>query len=214
VGLAAGGCGCLVVVVGLVLLGVVLVQNRDATGPAPPAARAASTTRPRTLSESAYMQLYLDRADLPAGLERTQDSRRGMADKEAAFAKYRGQRSGLSVWTTKNDRAALWRLVDIRWTFATPADAAAYHAATASAHAEGAPEIRGAPLAGSECRVHGGTTKMAGVTLKHYYYLFRVGSVVVKLYGAEGQNARGALDPRQMKAIAERVVARIEKHAR
>ena len=72
----------------------------------------------------------------------------------------------------------------------------------------------GAPPVGQECHVFGGTKvdRNFGLRYTSFFYIFRVGRAVVKLYAAEGDMAAQhgrSLTPRHMTPIAERISSRI-----
>jgi hypothetical protein len=161
----------------------------------------------------AYLATYLDQDDIGPLHEWVQDSRLHAPDPgDLDFPRLHGRRSGFSVWLAAQDQP-VWRVVDIRFEFASAEDAAAYHARRIGPNSEGKPEVAGAPTVGEECRVFGGTEtlKFAGATAKMtaYYYLFRVGRVVVKLFAAQGQESRKKLTPRHLVPLAQRIRERI-----
>lgn len=161
----------------------------------------------------AYLATYLYQDDMGPLHEWVQDSRLNAPDPgDEDFARLRGLRSGLSVWLAGQDQP-VWRVVDIRFEFGSAEEAAAYHEARIVPNSEGKPEVAGAPAVGEECRVFGGTEtlKFGGVTvmMTAYYYLFRVGRVVVKLFAAQGQESRDKLTSRHLAPLAERIRERI-----
>ena len=162
---------------------------------------------------SAHDALFLKAADLP-GMRHTQYSQNQGADsKDTAYSANGGTAGGMSVWVGKNDDA-VWRLVDIRWQFPTEAAARAYHQAAERANSEGQPAVKGAPQVGSECKVFGGTSThpALGVEITHYYYVFRVGKTVAKIYVAQGPGAKsGALTAAHVAAIAKKAASRMSK---
>jgi hypothetical protein len=108
--------------------------------------------------------------------------------------------------------AAIWTLVDIRWVFPDEEAAARYHRERLDFNSEGQPLVPDAPAVGQECAVYGGTVVRDNggveVVLTMYYYLFRVGRVVVKLFACKGAEAPGgALIPAHVAALAEKVVS-------
>lgn len=160
---------------------------------------------------SATPDTFLTAADL-AGMRRSQDSRSKGADaRDKAFSKHGGQSAGMAVWMG-GTKDAVWRLVDIRWTFPTEAAARAYHADALKANSEGAAPVPAAGKVGSECSVFGGTSThpALGVTMTQFYYVFRVGKVVAKVYVAQGPSAaKGALTAAKVQAIAAKAAARM-----
>jgi hypothetical protein len=165
-----------------------------------------------SLHQDPYLATYLDQADLPE-MHRVQDSRLSGPDKgDAPFAVHGGQFSGLQVWMGADD-AVVWRLVDIRFAFPDPACAAAYHRERLRVNAEGHPGVRGAPFVGRGCTVFGGVQAIPvhpDLTMTSYFYLFRVSSVLVKLFAAQSAAlAPGTLCPLRLTPLARRIEARI-----
>lgn len=152
---------------------------------------------------SDYLSLFLEQDELP-GMRMVQDSRDlGPDSSDDAFSSYGGVAAGMRIWMDEADRP-VWRLVDVRWTFPDAERAAGYHEARLVANSEGATPVPGAPTVGAECHVFG---MSVGVTA--YYYLFRVGAVVVKLFVARGPQAARDLTPETVREIAGRVVRRV-----
>ena len=154
--------------------------------------------------------LYLSAEDLPE-MQVAQDSRDAGPDPgDYAFAPCEGRHSGFQVWLA-DDTRPVWRLVDIRFVFPDVERAAAYHAERLLANSEGNPPVAGAPVAGQDCHVFGGTQDIGLVdrTMTMYFYVFRVGAVVVKLFVAQGLRASDPLPPEPIHAIAQRIVAKL-----
>ena len=75
------------------------------------------------------------------------------------------------------------------------------------------PAFAKAPAVGSECRIFRGAAPDilgGGLKMIHFYYLFRVGRVAVKLYVTKGNDTVTALTAKHVAEIAQRIVARIE----
>jgi len=158
-------------------------------------------------ADEAYLQLFLEAADLPAGMTRHQDSRtRGADPGDQAFAQYGGLQSGLARWGGGAGHP-IDRLIDIRWLFPAEGAATAYHQATLQTNAEGMPPLASAPSVGQTCRVFGGTVEMLGTRVTSYLYLFTVGPAAVKLYLAEAADAQLPLE--LVTSIAQRIPPRI-----
>jgi hypothetical protein len=161
--------------------------------------------------DKAYLELFLDSDDLP-GMIRDRDLRiQPPDDADDVFVRLGGIRTGRVIWM--GDRgAAIWTLIDIRWVFPDEEAATLYHRERLEFNSEGQPLIPDAPAVGQECAVYGGTVVRDNVgvevVLTWYYYLFRVGTVVVKLFACKGVEApEGALIPAHVAALAERVVS-------
>ncbi len=168
-------------------------------------------SKAQPLSEAAYLALFLTEAELPKGMRRVQDSRKKGADpQDSAYRKHGGQSAGMSIWMGRSDDP-VWRMVDIRWVFPSESAARAYHAEALSANSERQPRIPKAEHVGTECGVFGGTVthEAAKVTMTHYFYIFRVGRVVSKLYVAQGPSAsKGALTVTAVAALAGKIATR------
>jgi hypothetical protein len=154
--------------------------------------------------------LYLDGDDLP-GMSLVQDSAGSGPDPgDYAFPACDGVSSGLRVWLAPQTEP-VWRLVDIRFVFPDAERAAIYHAERLIANSEQNPPVPEAPLTGEDCRVFGGTRQvpMVGIDMTTYFYVFRVGRVVVKLFVAQGIESKKPLALEQVHAIAQRIVTKL-----
>jgi hypothetical protein len=176
-----------------------------------PAASFAGDEPPK--AAAAYDGLFLERADLKVEMERTDDHRgMGSDPADAAFSRHKGVHFGFASWESPRGPGTFWQITDIRWVFATPEEAAAFHRETLQAHAEGAPEIAGAPAPAGAAEVHvfGGSRATSGVKVSNYFYVFTVGRVVVKLFVAAAPDPTGFLKPESVVRLAEKAVARIQ----
>ena len=145
------------------------------------------TRGPEALKGHLFLSMFLDDDDLPDNLVMTQDTRNYLPrdPNDKSFSKHCGYCSGLALWQGGFDDT-FYRLVDIRYIFPTEIEAERYLIEQLKAMSEGQPRIPNAPLKGENCSVFGGTVEILGVMLTHFYYIFRVQNVVVKLYVAEG----------------------------
>jgi hypothetical protein len=176
-----------------------------------PAASFARDESPK--AAGGYDALFLERADVKVEMERTADHRgMGSDPADADFSRHKGVHFGFASWESPRGPGALWQITDIRWVFATPAAAAAYHRETLQKHAEGAAEIAGAPAPAGAADVHvfGGSRTVSGVKVSNYFYIFTVGRVVVKLFVAAAPDPTGFLKPESVVRLADKVVARIQ----
>jgi hypothetical protein len=161
-----------------------------------------------------YLSTFLDQTDVDPSLRWVQDSRIGRPDPDdEAFDRLHGSQSGLSVWLS-DVGSAIWRMVDIRFLFNTPAEAATYHRERLQANSEGKPPLSEFPAVGEDCHVFGGaesiaTTGAVSICMTSYYYVFRVGRVVVKLFAAQGQESAESLRPEHLRPLAERIVEKV-----
>jgi hypothetical protein len=164
------------------------------------------------VTETQYLAGFLVTDDLP-GMRHVQDSRRNLEDQqEAGFVEHHGLYSGLSAWMGADD-APVWRLVDIRMAFADEGSAIAFHREQLRQNAEGWSAVPGAPRAGTGCTVFGGSQPLPiapEVVMTSYFYVFRVGTVVAKLFVAQSvalpADTLGVTD---VFVIARRVEARL-----
>jgi hypothetical protein len=165
-----------------------------------------------------FLPMFLEKEDIKNGVRLTQDTRRYLPPDpdDRSFDKYCGYHAGLALWEGGFDRT-IYRLVDIRYVFPTENEAKAYHADELFAKSEGQPEIPDAPKVGDECSVFGGNVKLMGVSLNHYYYIFRVQNVVVKLYACQGPDVvdpAETLTPGKVAKLAEICMKRVEDYNR
>lgn len=194
-----------------------IVQRKDLTAEEKQRLLMEVAADPASVKGALFLPLYLERQDLPAYVEMTQDTRRNLpVAGDDAFARHCGYHSGLALWQGGFDRTIL-RLVDIRWVFPTPKEASAYLREQGDAAAEGQPRIVDAPSVGMDCTVFGGTTDVRGTPLTHLYYIFRVQNVVVKLYVAQGPDVSQPdqrLTPEKVAKWAQRAAQRIADYNR
>lgn len=165
-----------------------------------------------------FLPMFLEKQDLPGNLKMTQDTRRHLPldPDDDAFLRHCGFCSGLALWEGGFDQTT-WRLVDIRYVFPSDIEAQAYLTEQLPTMSEGQPQIPGAPIVGTECKVFGGTFNIRGKPLTHFYYIFRVQNIVVKLYVAQGPDVIGsdkALTPEKVSVLARKCIHRIESYNR
>lgn len=162
------------------------------------------------ISDEAYASLFLHDADFGASVRQIQNTRRmGPDPDDWQFARCQGIGCGFAIWQTE-DGKPIWRVVDIRFVFPTRWQASGYHAARLLPNSEGWPPVNGAPEVGSECCVFGGTADRLGLGVKmtNFYYVFRVGRVVVKLYIMQSVTSPEPLTPEIAATLARRVGTR------
>ena len=140
-----------------------------------------------SISDQIYGQLFLEARELPATLQMAQDSRMRVADpNDEAFRRCEGLRSGLVAWQGQIG-AMIERVVDIRWVFPNEEKAKIYHQQTLQVNSENMPYLQNVPTIGMDCYVFGGKVDFGVSSVTSYIYLFRVQSVVVKFYVAQGE---------------------------
>ena len=166
------------------------------------------------ITQDQYLGLYLEAADFTAPMRQVQDTRlQGPDPVDVWFAKYQGILTGFAVWMSSVDKV-IWRLVDIRTVFPTARQASAWHAEALLYNSESTPPVAKAPAVGQECYVFGGDAPDmfgVGMKLRHFFYLVRVGRVVVKLHVAQGRESEVKLTPKHVAEVGGRIVNRIEK---
>ena len=144
-------------------------------------------------------------------MECIQDSRQWWPDPDdGEFARNQGIVTGFAVWQGATDQP-IWRSVDIRFVFPTCWQASSYNASRLLANSEGWPPVEAVPEVGDECFVFGGTGDRLelGVAMTNFYYVFRIGRVVVKLYMMQGLESVEPLTPQITAGVAQRVASRI-----
>lgn len=159
-----------------------------------------------------YLETFLTDADLGPGLKWVQDARLGTPDPDdQSFHALRGRHTGLSVWLAEPDQT-IWRIVDIRMLFDNPEAAATYHQERLLANSEGHPPVDGTRPVGQECHVFGGTQPLPvpGLEMTAFFYVFRVGCIVSKLFVAQGTDTTVPLTPDKVAGIADVIVRRIQ----
>lgn len=164
----------------------------------------------RAEAPAGFAKVFMTASDLPKGFKQTEEHL-SLADNPPEFKKCKGQGSGLRVFQA-DSAATLQRIVDIRWTFPTAADAQAFFDATHKSLAEGSPLIANAKPVGDSCKVYGGENQMAammgGDSFNQYYYIVRVGRVVAKIYGSEGPAATSHPTVQMMLPVAQAAAKR------
>jgi hypothetical protein len=161
----------------------------------------------QSLTDQSYAQLFLEPRELPAGLQPVQDSRmRGADPNDETFRRCFGLRSGLLAWQAPIN-SAIERIVDIRWVFASEDMAMAYHQQTLQINCENMPYLQNAPPIGTECYVFGGRVDMGLAQITSYIYLFRVKTVIIKFYVAQGEGQNLSIN--NIAALAQNVFNRV-----
>ena len=172
-----------------------------------------------SMSRDDYLRLFLDASDFGGTMKLVQDTRlKGPGVDDHGFPKFQGILTGFACWMHQSygyvrgepQLATIWRAADIRTVFPTYWQASGWHSVMLPRNAEGQAELRGVPLIGEECRVFGGPKCLPLGTLTHYFYIFRVGRVCVKLYVRQGNDAAHWLTAEAVAGLATQVVRRIE----
>jgi hypothetical protein len=164
------------------------------------------------ITQEQYLSLFLDQSDLPQ-MRKVQDNRLAMPrPDDNEWASNNGLGLGRVIWQGADD-ALIWQFMDLRFAFPDAARAVAYHRARLAANAEGARPVSGAAAVGSFCAVFGGLRPSPfdpTATMTHYYYLFVVDCILVKLFAAQSpQLASGTLTAQDLTPLARRVEAHV-----
>lgn len=159
----------------------------------------------RAEATSGFAQVFINAADLPKGFKQTEEHL-SLSDNPPAFKSCNGENSGLRVFQAEPS-ATLQRIVDIRYSFPTAADAQKFFEASHKSLSEDTPLIADAKPVGDSCKVYGGENKMAamlgGDSFNQYFYIMRVGRVVAKVYGSEGPSASSHPTVEMMLPVAQ-----------
>lgn len=180
--------------------------------PAKPAdAKVTPAPAPKPRKPSPIDKTFLQPSDFPAGYKLVEEHYGSLGDQPKAFAANKGLESGIKVYEGPLD-TELNRIVDIRWTFPNEKLAKQFLQDCGKQLGEGADEATGwAKPRGSEGRVFGGANPALlrrKALIYHWYYIFREGRVVVKLYGSEGLISKKHPNPDDMLPFAEAAVKR------
>lgn len=166
---------------------------------------AAEKTKLAQDATKAFDKLFLTPADLPHGFKMTQQDA-SSKDESPNFARFKGEMSGMKIFQGPAD-ASLQRIVDIRYAFPNEQLAQQFLQAARTELSEKTPEVTTFKPVGSECKVFGGVSKLAVAMglepFNQWFYTFREGRVVVKLFGAPGPAATGDLRLEKMVPIAQ-----------
>lgn len=188
-------------------LPVSAADNKPAGKPAD--TKPAPAAKPHT--PSPIDKTFLQPADLPPNYKLVEEHYGSLGDQPKAFAVNKGLESGIKVYEGVPD-AALSRIVDIRWTFPNEKLAKQFLQDCGKQLGEGADEATAwAKPRGSEGRVFGGANPLMlrrKSLIYHWYYIFREGRVVVKLYGTEGLISKRHPHPDDMLPLAEAAIKR------
>ena len=178
------------------------------------------SSRPVGINDGEFLSMFLAHNDLAQHMKRKQDDRRTGPDADdREFPRYHGVHAGFAVWVDEHPEVAVWRLVDARLVFPSVVLADGFLKAAMKKQAEGQPPIHTSHLVGEGCQVFGGTVPnpvFPAMTLTHYYYIFRVENVVVKVYVAQGPRVPSniQLRPEHVAAIAGKIEMKIKALSR
>lgn len=188
----------------------------DTTKTPPPATRPAATDKTPAASANTgalnknYAKIFLTPADLGKDYNVAEEKEGNLSDQPKTYQKYKGEYSGIKV-LLGDELLPIQRVVDIRWVFPDAKMAQKFLDETQTLLSEGAGPVRDAKSPGAGGKVYGGVNhvalKMRAGVFYHYYYIFREGRCVVKVYGSEGRLSKGHPTPALMLPIAEKAAA-------
>ena len=162
------------------------------------------------LAPEHFAPLFLSESDLPNQMKCTQRLKPGEPDK--AFVAAGGQFAAMSVWTTEDKSAAIWRLIDIRWVLPDERAAQEYMRASLAEQSEDMPEVRGAINIGEESHLFGPGSRMAQALggPPMYNCIFREGRVIAKVFVAMGTSAGEKVGPEVTGPLVKAADARMK----
>jgi hypothetical protein len=164
------------------------------------------------ITQEQYLSLFLDQSDLPQ-MRNVRDNRMATPNSnDSEWARNNGLAMGRSIWQAVDD-ATIWQFMDLRFAFPDATRAVAYHRARLAVNSEGARPVSGAATVGSFCTVFGGIRPSPfdpAAPVTHYYYLFVVDCILVKLFAAQSPHlSPGTLTAQDLTPLAHRVEARV-----
>lgn len=145
--------------------------------------------------DRAFAAVFLTRDQLPDQLDPFQDQRLAqLDDPDGWFAAQGGVRFGIDTWQAAEMELPVWRVMDLRWLFRTPAEATAFHHTRFLADSESLPEIVDAPPVGLDSHAYLGVSHMllpVGLSIVMGCYLFTGGPIRLKIFASEGRPGAG-----------------------
>lgn len=156
--------------------------------------------------------LFLTATDLPGRMQR-QTARPSDAkwDEKAPFNTIGGLRTDMVSWMAAGGDG-FFRVIDIRWTFASDESARAYAEKNLLKLSENLPPLPA--LSEGEVIAFGGENKAAvamGMHLRQWIFLIRHGNVLAKLYLAVDPTKQPAMDDAAAMAVAQRAEERLRR---
>jgi hypothetical protein len=145
------------------------------------------------------------------GFDFTDDSRmqEGQPPNDQTYTNHRGLMWGVAGWSGR----ATWpiaQIIDTRWLFPTPELAEAYANASVGAASEGLPPIASISHGDSFARFAGPQLDLQnGISVMVVISYVRIGTVVAKLYTAEGNQAAGTISSELIDGYLTALVRRV-----
>ncbi|MDC0722070.1 hypothetical protein [Nannocystis bainbridge] len=174
-------------------------------------ARVAHAGPPWGTDDGSFQATYLQAGDLASPSDMTGDWAK--AGCEPGAAQFGCTHWGKKLWTAKDASTAMWQVHDLRWVFPSADAAARFMPSAMDELAEGLPPVNTPPAVGADTRMFTaqGDTYGIGIEVIMYNLVFRVDNVVVKLFVAQGPEAkqRKILTPLMVAALGQKAVERI-----
>jgi hypothetical protein len=186
---------------------VKVLSAKPAAAQATPQTKAAATkasqnkapdAKATAQSPGAIDKTFLTPADLGTGYKMTEQHFGSLGDQPKSFANFKGENSGIKAFEGPLDNPCQ-RVVDIRWVFPNEKLAQNFLDAAQAEISEGVAPTRGYKPVGASCKAYGGVNmkalQMKAGVYYHYYYIFREGRCIVKVYVSEGLISKGHPTP-------------------
>ena len=169
-----------------------------------------TTQLPSPVRDDRWASLFLDTGDL-MGFDFTDDRRmqEGHPPQDNAFVASRGLMWGAAGWTGRS-AWPIERVIDTRWLFPSVELADAYANASVAAASEGLPPVQSLSHGDSFARFAGPQIDLeSGQTVTVVISYVRIGTVIAKLYTAEGSQAPGQIRPELVDGYLTALVRRV-----
>ncbi|MBZ5709705.1 hypothetical protein [Nannocystis pusilla] len=161
--------------------------------------------------DASFQATYLQPGDLTSVSDLSGDWAR--AGCEPGAAQFGCTHWGKKLWTAKDASVAMWQVHDLRWVFPNADAAQRFLQSSMDEMAEGLPAVTTPPAVGADTKMFTaqGDTYGIGIEVIMYNLVFRVDNVVVKLFVAQGPEAkqRKVLTPLMVAALGQKAVERI-----
>ncbi|KAK2956287.1 putative Peptidyl-prolyl cis-trans isomerase CYP57 [Blattamonas nauphoetae] len=167
-------------------------------------------TGPADVLQQHFLPLYLDQNSLPDGSQLIRDDRlarhifcsccTGNPRMRQLGILHRGQVTWMGT-----PNLIMQRFIDVRWVFMTEQGAKQFLKESWNTISEKQKKVRGAPSIGTDCQCVGGvnSTQTDNVSTTSYSFIYRMGRVVVKVFGARGIKAEGDFNPQFLATFAK-----------
>lgn len=169
-----------------------------------------TTQLPSPVRDDRWASLFLDTGDL-MGFDFTDDRRmqEGFPADDNAYVQHRGLMWGAAGWAGRQDWP-IASVIDTRWLFPSAELAEGYANAMVGAASEGLPLVASTSHGDSFARFAGPQLDLVnGTTVTVVISYVRIGTVVAKLYTAEGSLAPGMIRPELVDGYVTALVRRV-----